>query len=121
MITEQTPNPDEQSDTGSAEDAGDSQVAPNPRDQALSQAVERYRQLVASMPGLIPEMVSGETVDEIDASAEASRQAYAATSRRIAESLEAYVPIGNPSRSSSDMAAAALKPEDKIALGIRGK
>src|SRR5437763_14846132 len=104
MLLEQTPNPDEQGDTGSIEDAADSQVAPDPQAQALSHAVERYRQLIASTPGLLPEMVSGETVDEIDASAGASRQAYAATSRRIAESLDAYVPVGNPTRSSAEIA-----------------
>src|SRR6266513_1399119 len=86
---------------------------------ALAHAVGRYRELVAATPGLVPELVRGGTIEEIDASVEAARQAYQAVSRRIAEQHEARVPTGNPARSSADIAAAALKPEAKIALGLR--
>ena len=85
----------------------------------LASAVAAYRDLVASMPGLVPEMVQGSTIAEVDASAETARQAYTTISRRITEAHETYVPTGNPSRSSADLAAAALKPEEKIALGLR--
>ena len=88
-------------------------------EQMLAVAVERYREAVSSMQGVVPELVRGDTIEEIDASAAASRQAYAAISRRIAEAHESLVPAGNPARSSADMAAAALKPEAKIALGLR--
>jgi hypothetical protein len=86
---------------------------------ALAHAVGRYRELVASAPGLVPELVGGSTIEEVDASVEAARQAYEAVSRRIAEQHEARVPTGNPARSSADAAATALKPEAKIALGLR--
>ncbi len=102
--------------------APEAQGAPeSPEAAALAHAVARYRELVASAPGLVPEMVQGATVEDVDASAQAARQAYEQISRRIVESFEAQVPAGNPPRSASGGAAAALKPEDKIALGLRGK
>src|SRR5688572_17462241 len=82
-------------------------------------AVARYRDVVAAGPGLVPEMVRGSTVEEVDASVEAARQAYEALSRKVAERFEAQVPAGNPARSASDAAAEGLKPEAKIALGLR--
>jgi hypothetical protein len=88
---------------------------------ALSKAVQRYRQVVASMPGIVPELVSGDTIEAIDASAEVARQAYADISRRIAEQYERSIPAGNPPRSAASAAYDALKPEAKIALGLRGK
>ncbi len=87
--------------------------------QALTHAVGRYRDLVASGPGLVSEMVQGNTIEQVDASAEIARQAYATISRRIAEQHETHVPVGNPARSSADMAVTNLKPEAKIALGLR--
>ena len=90
-------------------------------EEALAHTLGRYRELVAAQQGLVPEMVRGNTVEEVDASALVARQAYEAISRRIADEHEARlrVPAGNPARSSSDLAAAALKPEAKIALGLR--
>ena len=82
-------------------------------------AIARYRALVAAQPGLVPEMVGGSTPDEIDASAEAARQAYTEVSRRVAEQYERQVPTGNPPRSANTAAADHLKPEAKIALGLR--
>ncbi len=88
---------------------------------ALAKAVQRYRQVVASMPGIVPELVSGETIEAIDASAEVARQAYADISKRISEQYERSIPAGNPPRSAASAAYDALKPEAKIALGLRGK
>src|SRR5437667_1953919 len=42
----------------------------------LDTAIRRYRELVASGPDLIPELVQGNTVEDIDASVQAARQAY---------------------------------------------
>jgi hypothetical protein len=86
---------------------------------ALSHAVGRYRELVAATPGLVSEMVRGDTIEEVDASVEAARLAYEAVSRHIAEQHAMRISTGNPARSSADLAAAALKPEAKIALGLR--
>ena len=90
-----------------------------PAETLAATAIARYRALVAAQPGLVPEMVSGNTPDEIDASAEAARQAYSDISRRLAEQYERQVPTGNPPRSATTAAADHLKPEAKIALGLR--
>ncbi len=87
--------------------------------EALVVAVGRYRELVAGLPGLVPEMVRGSTVEEVDASAEAARHAYSEISRRITEQYERAVPTGNPPRSAGSAAYESLKPEAKIALGLR--
>jgi hypothetical protein len=93
-------------------------------DQAASElvrAVARYREMVASMPGLVPELVQGATLEEVDASIEPAREAYEAISRQIIAEQEARIPAGNPSRSSAGASSAHLRPEAKIALGLRGR
>lgn len=86
---------------------------------ALALAVGRYRQLVASQPGLVPEIVRGNTIEEIDASAELARQSFNEISRRLTQQYESQVPRGNPARSGNDAIYEGLKPEAKIALGLR--
>jgi hypothetical protein len=86
---------------------------------AAASAVERYRALVAAGPDLVPEMVQGSTIEAIDASVETARKAYTDIRRKVAEQYEREVPPGNPSRSSAAAGAEYLKPEAKIALGLR--
>jgi hypothetical protein len=86
-----------------------------------SAAVTRYRELVASGQGLVAEMVRGQTIEEIDASVEGARKAYEEITRRVTEQIERKVPAGNPARSGSVAGVEYLKPEAKIALGLRGK
>jgi hypothetical protein len=83
------------------------------------QAVARYREMVAASPGLVADLVHGDSIDAIDASAEAARRAYSEISRQVAQSYERSVPAGNPARSDSTLGADTLKPEAKIALGLR--
>lgn len=104
-------------DTATPEGTEDTdQAGPDP----LSYAVARYRDMVAATPGLVPEMVGGSTIEEVDAAAQAARQAYEAVSRQLAAEYEAHVPAGNPARSSSETAE-SLRPEAKIALGLKGR
>lgn len=102
-----------QADAGSNVEPGEGEAG------ALAAAVRRYRELVAQQPGLVPEIVRGGTIEEIDASAEIARQSFNSISRRLAEQYEAQVPPGNPSRSGSGPMYESLKPEAKIALGLR--
>src|SRR5947209_8560810 len=95
------------------EDASAGNLQLQQESEALAHAIARYRDLVAGGPGLISEMVQGSTIEEIDASASAARQAYEQISRRIATEHEAQVPPGNPSR-SYEAAARNLRPEAKI-------
>ena len=84
-----------------------------------SQAITRYRDLLAASPNLIPDMVQGTTIEEIEASAEAARQAYTTISRQIAQTYERNIPAANPARSAQTPGAETLKPEAKIALGLQ--
>ncbi len=86
---------------------------------AAAGVVARYRELVAASPDLVPGMVQGSTVEEIDASAEAARRAYTEISRSVAARYEAEVPPGNPARSGSVPGIDAMPPEAKIALGLQ--
>ncbi len=88
-------------------------------DMQLSAVLARYREMVAAQPDLVPGMVQGMTVEEIDASAAEARRAYGEISRRVVQRYEREVPAGNPARSSSDVGVENLKPEAKIALGLR--
>lgn|GEM_PF-4535377 len=88
-------------------------------EEAAATAVARYRDMVASSADLVPDMVQGSTVEEIDVSAEAARRAYSDIRRKVAEQYEREVPPGNPARSSTAADAEWLKPEAKIALGLR--
>lgn len=85
---------------------------------SLAGAVSKYRLAVlAAAPGVPEELVTGETVDEIDASLEAARGIVS----RIRQDLEAEVaarsiPAGAPPRGSHD--ASALSPGEKIAHAL---
>jgi hypothetical protein len=83
--------------------------------------VERYRALAASGADLVPQMVRGETLEEIDASLVEARRAYAEIKGQIEAQYASAgeVPLGNPARSSAHPYAETLRPEAKIALGLR--
>src|SRR4051794_7443066 len=77
--------------------------------EMLARAVGRYREVMAALPGVVPEMVQGGTIEEIDAAVQRAREAYEAVSRKVAEAQEAHIPVGNPARSAADLAAANLR------------
>src|SRR3954453_13333439 len=87
--------------------------------EMLARAVGRYREVMAALPGLVPELGQGGAIEGVDAAVPRAREAYEAVSRRVAEAQEARIPVGNPARSAADLAAANLRPEAKIALGLR--
>ena len=89
----------------------------------LRDAVERYRQaVVASHPDIIPELVEGSTVEEIDASLEAARAAYHRAVERARQSSVQSLPASNPARSASppaDVRSAPAIAKIAWALGRR--
>ena len=119
MRQEQVHLPDGAASGAGGEDAATVEARVVEAEARAAQAVARYRETVAAGSNLIAEMVQGSTLEEIDASAEAARQAYAELSRRIALQQEREVPAGNPARSGSIAGTETLKPEAKIALGLR--
>jgi hypothetical protein len=97
------------------EEQGNAQPAPNPEDTVL----QRYLQLAASQPGLVPELVRGDTVEEIDASVEQARAAYERIRKQMLEQYERQVPVGNPARSATDPVVESMQPEAKIAWALK--
>ena len=84
-------------------------------------AVARYREAVlAAEPTLPPELVAGDSLDEVDASVEAARRAVARIRERLAaESDEAAgrgFPAGAPGRLPPN--ADAMSASEKIAFGL---
>jgi hypothetical protein len=78
-------------------------------------AVERLRiALVASEPGLRPGMVTGETVEEVEASFTAARQLVAEVRDALRREVVTAVPAGSPGRAASGPAT----PFDKIRAGL---
>jgi len=86
---------------------------------ALS-AVARYRDAVlATEPQLPPELVSGQTVEEVDASLAAARRTVAAIRQRLTEAAEPSLrgfPAGAPARLGG--ATDGLSAAEKIARGL---
>jgi uncharacterized protein (DUF3084 family) len=87
----------------------------------LSRAVAAYRELVvAANPGVLPELVRGESVDAVN---ESLAQAQALVSRVRqeveAEAAQTRIPFGAPGRTSVDLSA--LSAREKIQYAIGGK
>jgi len=87
----------------------------------LQAAAGKYREvLLAAAPDLPEEMVAGDSIEEVEASAEQARL----TVRRVRDRLESQaqvgrVPAGSPPRGAPDFSA--LSPIEKIRLGLGQK
>lgn len=87
-------------------------------DRLYNQAVRRYKELlIEANPGVLPEMIGGETIEEADQSLEKARELI----DRVKQSLEdraaaVRVPAGAPQRSSPDLSG--LSSREKIVRGI---
>ena len=87
---------------------------------SLTRAITSYKGLVIrANPGLTPELISGETVDEVDASLEKAKGVIEAVRKSLeAERAGAKVPAGAPPRMPPDLSA--LSPIEKIKHAIGG-
>jgi outer membrane protein TolC len=91
---------------------------------ARREAVHRYRAaLLAQSPELPAELVTGETVEEVEATVQRARELVARVrdqlatdTGRAAPPAEAAVPAGSPPRRPPDLDA--LSPTEKIRLGL---
>ncbi|MBI4186055.1 MAG: hypothetical protein HY530_00925 [Chloroflexi bacterium] len=88
---------------------------------SLFQAIAGYKALVIkSNPGVLEEMVTGDTIAEIDASLEKTRAIIARVKQGLeAELALARVPAGAPQRAPLDLSA--LSSREKIKYAIGGK
>jgi len=88
--------------------------------EGLTQAITAYKGLVIqASPGLTPELITGETVDEVNASLEKAKGVIEAVRKSLeAEGVGTKVPAGAPPRTPPDLSA--LSPIEKIKHAIGG-
>ena len=84
----------------------------------LRSAAEKYRQAVlASRAEVPPDLVGGETVEEVDRQLEAALRMVAQLKSHLESQAQAQrVPTGAPARRALD--TAALSPTEKISYGL---
>ena len=84
----------------------------------LRSAAEKYRQAVlASQAEVPPDLVGGETVEEVDRQLEAALRMVAQLKSHLESQAQAQrVPTGAPARRAPDLAA--LTPTEKISHGL---
>ncbi len=88
---------------------------------ALAQAVASYKALVIkSNPGVLPELITGNTVDEVDESLKNAQLIIDRVRQEMeAEASKIRVPAGAPQRLPFDLSG--LSPREKIQYAIGGK
>jgi septal ring factor EnvC (AmiA/AmiB activator) len=88
--------------------------------QALARAVAAYKEtVVKTNPGLLPEMISGDTIDAIDESVKKARAVMERVRQEIeAEAARTKIPAGAPPRGPLDLSG--LSAREKIQYAIRG-
>ncbi|MBI4297010.1 MAG: hypothetical protein HY676_00580 [Chloroflexi bacterium] len=84
----------------------------------LASAVSRYREVaLAQAPDVPAELVSGETVEEVEASLKRARDIVTQVRERlVAREAEGRVPAGAPPRRPPDLSS--LSPLEKITQGL---
>ena len=109
---------EQQAEQASAEAAANSEAAAALRAQ-LSDTLERYRALLLQRDPDVPgELVSGDSVGELEASYErASALVEQLRLRAAGRAAEERVPAGAPARRGAD--PANLTPQEKIMLGLQ--
>ncbi len=85
--------------------------------QQLGAATAGYREAaLAAHPEVPPDLVSGETPEEIDRSLAAARQTVEAVRRRLVEAAGPPVPAGAPVRTAPDLSGLSAFEKIKAAL-----
>ncbi len=87
----------------------------------LAQSVSAYRALIIELnPGMLAELITGNTVSEVNESLKSARALVERVRRELEEKASvAKVPSGAPRRSSPDLSA--LSAREKIHMAIGGK
>ena len=89
--------------------------------EARNQAVTKYLGMAKASNSQVPgDMISGETIEEIDASVEKGKGLVSAVKKTLeSETAAAKVPAGAPTRGAISLEG--MSPKDKIAAGIQQK
>ena len=90
-------------------------------DNTLSQAIASYKTLVTkSNPGVLEELVSGDTIEDISVSLEKAKTLVVRVRKGLEEEAAATrIPAGAPQRTPLDLSV--LSPREKIQYAIGGK
>ena len=83
-----------------------------------SEALAAYIALLRTQPDLIPELIGGATLAEVEASAAQARAAYAGTRERVLQAAQGAVPFAQAGPSPA--AGAAVRGFAAIAAGVKG-
>ena len=84
------------------------------------QLAERYRAaLVQAAPDVPPDLIQGESVEELDRALAAAREIVARVREQVQTQAAARIPTGSPVRGAPDLGG--LSPAEKIRMGIAEK
>ena len=84
------------------------------------QLAERYRAaLVQAAPDVPPDLIQGESVEELDRALAAAREIVARVCEQVQTQAAARIPTGSPVRGAPDLGG--LSPAEKIRMGIAEK
>jgi prefoldin subunit 5 len=88
--------------------------------QVIVKAVAAYKEMVVlANPGLLPEMITGDSVEEVDESVKKARAVMERVRQEMeAEAAKTRVPAGAPPRSAPDLSG--LTAREKIQYAMRG-
>jgi multidrug resistance efflux pump len=86
----------------------------------LEQAVTTHKELVVhANPGLVAEMIKGNTIEEVDESVKSAQALVERVKRELgAENARVRVPAGAPQRTPLDLSV--LSPREKIKYAMEG-
>ena len=90
--------------------------------EALAQAVASYKSLIVETnPGVLAELVTGGTVDEVDESLNNAQVLVERVKKEVeAEASKTRVPAGSPQRAPLDLSALSAREKIQYAIGGRG-
>jgi len=88
--------------------------------KALPQAVAAYREiLVEANPGMLPELITGETIEAVNESLKNARNLVERVKQEMeTEAARTRVPAGAPPRTPPDLSS--LSPREKIQYALGG-
>lgn len=89
-------------------------------EKSLAGAAEAYKELaIHTNPGLVSEMIKGDTIEEIKASVENARALVERVKQELGEENSLIkVPAGAPTRTQPDLSS--LSPREKIKYAMEG-
>ena len=106
--------------TAMKRDLGDLRQALDETGEAIAQAVAAYKEMIVQAnPGLPAELITGDTIGEVDESVKNARAIMDKVRQEMeAEAARTRIPAGSPQRAPLDLSA--LSAREKIQYGIRG-